>query len=365
MKSRFNWVIGFALLMGASGTVIFSSCGEPGACPVVDGGTAGGAGVGGGVGGGGGGGGATGGSGGGMVSMTPSLSILYPEQGATITPHWDATRPIEVAVDVHNFTLKALGTCAGAANCGHIEIRIDGNECNRGIQADGGVPGYNNAGVTRVLLAEMLTCIPVQGFARQNGAHTITAALHGDDGMAITGLSATVDITTAGIYTDPTVKIHAENLTFGPTSFPMKIAVLEGALGLPGPYVVRLNFPPFTVFPLHSHTGSEQVTVLDGTWHLSLDNTTVPNGAPLDQTKFVTYHKGGYTNTPAGHNMFIIFGPRGASVQVHGIGPWAIRTPALAAWKAADGGWLTIDPNDPIFGYCNNLDGGPGADGGC
>lgn len=57
-------------------------------------------------------------------------------------------------------------------------------------------------------------------------------------------------------------------------------------------------------------------------------------------------------------------GPRGAIIQVHGVGPNNLNAiQPISTWKAPDGGVLYMNPNDPIFDYCP-ADGGVG-DGGC
>lgn len=62
----------------------------------------------------------------------PTIEIAAPGDGAAVTLGGDAQRSVELEVRVGNFTLKPQGQCAGAADCGHVHLKIDpaGDSCN-------------------------------------------------------------------------------------------------------------------------------------------------------------------------------------------------------------------------------------------
>jgi hypothetical protein len=115
------------------------------------------------------------GSGGGF----PGITISSPASGAAVTlmPPQDAV-PISFAVT--NFTLMAPGTCAGATNCGHIHILVDGPACT-----PDGAP-YNNDATSSPGNALLNAC------PTANGSHTATLEIHHDDHSPFLGASGTV-----------------------------------------------------------------------------------------------------------------------------------------------------------------------------
>ncbi|MEX2110757.1 MAG: cupin domain-containing protein [Gemmatimonadaceae bacterium] len=96
-----------------------------------------------------------------------------------------------------------------------------------------------------------------------------------------------------------------------------KISVLNGDPAAAGPYTLRLRFPDGYEFPVHWHPGVENLTVLSGTFLLSMGNTA-------DRTAQRAYGPGDYLYIPARMSHF--GGARGETViQLHGIGPFAIN----------------------------------------
>lgn len=67
------------------------------------------------------------------ASGPPSISIVHPVVGAKIRLGGDLEKAVGVVVRAENFTLKAAGQCGGAANCGHLHMKIDpqGDNCNQ------------------------------------------------------------------------------------------------------------------------------------------------------------------------------------------------------------------------------------------
>jgi hypothetical protein len=96
----------------------------------------------------------------------------------------------QVAIDFNtNYTLMAPGTCAGAANCGYINILIDSTSCNLPSMA------YNTQAVSSPTSADFSKC------TMPTGQHTITLDLNHDDGTPVLSvlnnpITAMVTITT-------------------------------------------------------------------------------------------------------------------------------------------------------------------------
>jgi hypothetical protein len=99
-----------------------------------------------------------------------TITISDPTDKATIAA--TAANPdYSVKFTVANFTLKDPGTCAGAANCGHVHMVIDGTQCN-----DPAAPGpYNADGAASPIVIGFDYCPAI------SGAHKIIAELHNDD----------------------------------------------------------------------------------------------------------------------------------------------------------------------------------------
>lgn len=118
----------------------------------------------------------------------PAIAITSPAPGATVDLGADFTVP--VAFTASHFTLAAPGACAGAADCGHVHLLVDGADCN-----GAGAP-YNNAGAGSSLAAKLALC------ATADGEHDVTLELHHDDHSPVKGagdatVSASVTFTVA------------------------------------------------------------------------------------------------------------------------------------------------------------------------
>jgi hypothetical protein len=105
-------------------------------------------------------------------SAAPSngtIQITSPLDGAMVMPspfHW-----VPIMFTVADFTLKAPGSCGGAANCGHVHVTVDGALCN-----DLTAPGpYNNDGFVSPIPIKLDKCPMISGM------HTVTAELHNDN----------------------------------------------------------------------------------------------------------------------------------------------------------------------------------------
>jgi ketosteroid isomerase-like protein len=122
----------------------------------------------------------------------------------------------------------------------------------------------------------------------------------------------------------PSVPEHAmvapAAITWGdaPPSLPAgaRAAVISGDPAQPGPFVLRVQVPSGYRIPTHWHPTTENVTVLSGTIALAM-------GESPDPKAFTDLAAGGYAVLPA--EMRHTFQARtAATVQVHGIGPFAI-----------------------------------------
>jgi len=129
------------------------------------------------------------------------------------------------------------------------------------------------------------------------------------------------------------VHTEARQLKWGPVP-PMlakgaQITVVAGDPGKEGPFVVRLKMPAGYKISPHWHPTNENVTVLAGTLSLGMGDTFDPKAAkPLTA--------GGFALLPAQMHHFA-WTKSGATVQVHGLGPFVVNyvNPADDPAKAA------------------------------
>ena len=104
------------------------------------------------------------------ATTAPGITISSPTSGATVTAGADADKSLPITFAVSNFTLAAPGKCAGAANCGHIHILVDGAACTPPSAP------YNNAATSGTsAIAKLAACSKVAG------SHTAALELHNDD----------------------------------------------------------------------------------------------------------------------------------------------------------------------------------------
>jgi quercetin dioxygenase-like cupin family protein len=113
---------------------------------------------------------------------------------------------------------------------------------------------------------------------------------------------------------------HAADLAWGegPPALPpgVKVAVLSGDPGQPGPFTLRAKMPAGYRVPPHWHPTEENVTVLSGT--LAMGAGDALGDAALHELK-----AGDFANMPA--NVRHVAVARVETViQVHGVGPFAV-----------------------------------------
>ena len=96
----------------------------------------------------------------------------------------------------------------------------------------------------------------------------------------------------------------------------LKIAVLYGDPGKPGPFVMRLMAPASYKIPPHWHAQAESLTVISGTFYLG-------DGDKMDMTKAHMLKAGGYHYLPGKAHHFA-YAKGSTVVQLNGDGPFDI-----------------------------------------
>jgi len=96
-----------------------------------------------------------------------------------------------------------------------------------------------------------------------------------------------------------------------------QIAVLAGDPGKPGPFVLRVKFPPDAMVPPHRHATAENLTVLSGNLYHSMGET-------LDKGHGDRLEPGGFVFLPGmmPHSVWTAGGE--SVVQVTGTGPFGL-----------------------------------------
>ena len=94
-----------------------------------------------------------------------------------------------------------------------------------------------------------------------------------------------------------------------------QIAVLAGDPGKPGPFVLRVRFPPGTVVAPHRHAPAENLTVLSGDLYHGM-------GEKLDKAHGDWLQPGGFVFLPAMMPHSVWTAGAESVVQVTGTGPF-------------------------------------------
>jgi quercetin dioxygenase-like cupin family protein len=98
-----------------------------------------------------------------------------------------------------------------------------------------------------------------------------------------------------------------------------KVAVIQGPANEAKPYIVRLKFPANYKVPVHTHPGTEHLTVISGTFHLG-------TGGKLDQNQTKALTPGSVALIQPNIKHFAWTNSE-TVVQLHGMGPSAIAYP--------------------------------------
>ena len=132
---------------------------------------------------------------------------------------------------------------------------------------------------------------------------------------------------------DQAMMINPGDIKWGaaPPNLPKgaKLAVLQGDPGKSGPFVMRLKVPAGYKIPPHTHTQTENLTVISGALYLGMSDKADPAVAQPLKT-------GAYHYLP-GKTAHFAFNKAPTIVQVHGDGPFDIiyLNPADDPSKAA------------------------------
>jgi len=98
---------------------------------------------------------------------------------------------------------------------------------------------------------------------------------------------------------------------------PAKIAVIEGNLGEPEPFTLRVKMPDGYELRPHVHPAYERVTVLQGTLHFA-------HGEEFDRDATTALPEGSVAIMSPGDPMFG-YTEGEVIIQLHGTGPWGIE----------------------------------------
>src|SRR5919106_5978677 len=103
-----------------------------------------------------------------------------------------------------------------------------------------------------------------------------------------------------------------------PPSLPRgaELAVVSGNPAQPGPFVIRLRFPPGYAVPPHRHPAAEHVTVLDGVVSFGM-------GTDMDRGRLHVLRRGRSVVMPANINHYAST-TQGATVQISSRGPFQV-----------------------------------------
>jgi quercetin dioxygenase-like cupin family protein len=105
-----------------------------------------------------------------------------------------------------------------------------------------------------------------------------------------------------------------------PESLPKgtQIAVLAGDPGKPGPFALRVKFPPNTVVPPHTHATAETLTQVSGTFFHGM-------GDKLDKSRGEEVGPGGFVYLPGNMPHSVWTTTAEAITQVNGTGPFGLN----------------------------------------
>ena len=123
-----------------------------------------------------------------------------------------------------------------------------------------------------------------------------------------------------------------------PDSYGVRAAVVAGDPSKPGPYVIRVRFPPHVMDRPHSHSQDRHVTVLEGRW-------VAGTGARFDPASAKPMPAGSYMFHPSGGVHWDgSNSDEPAVVQIIGVGPVTSTDvdPTLPSWVKTGGGTASV-----------------------
>ena len=95
-----------------------------------------------------------------------------------------------------------------------------------------------------------------------------------------------------------------------------RIAVIEGPMNEPSPFVIRLKLPANYRIPAHWHPAIEHVTVMSGTFYMGMGDAFDEAGAHELPVGSVAVMQPGTRHYALTRGEVV--------VQVHGVGPWGV-----------------------------------------
>jgi quercetin dioxygenase-like cupin family protein len=106
----------------------------------------------------------------------------------------------------------------------------------------------------------------------------------------------------------------------GPESLPKgtQIAVLAGDPGKPGPFALRVKFPPNTVVAPHTHATAETLTAISGSFFHEM-------GDKLDKSRGEEVAPGGFVYLPGNLSHSVWTTTSESIAQVNGMGPFGVN----------------------------------------
>ncbi|WP_084165455.1 cupin domain-containing protein [Skermanella stibiiresistens] len=105
----------------------------------------------------------------------------------------------------------------------------------------------------------------------------------------------------------------------GPADLPKgsQISILAGDPGQPGPFVLRVRFPPSTMVAPHRHATAENLTVISGDFYHAM-------GEVIDKSTGEQMKPGGFVYLPGQMPHYVWTTDTESVVQVTGTGPFGL-----------------------------------------
>ena len=97
-----------------------------------------------------------------------------------------------------------------------------------------------------------------------------------------------------------------------------QLAVIKGDPNEPGPFTIRLRFPPDYKIPAHKHPSFEHITVISGTLHMGM-------GEHLEHTNGTALPAGSFAYGPEEKYHFAWTTEDETVVQIQSQGPFGIQ----------------------------------------
>jgi plastocyanin len=197
-------------------------------------------------------------------STDPTLTINAPANGDSVGYDANST-DVNVTFTVTNVTLKDPGTCGATPHCGHVELFIDGMNCNDHSDPTKPHP-YNTAASMSPTTAGLDYC---PNFPAVDGQHVLRAELHNDDLSPLLGSNG---------------QVISAQVTFTARMNPaMADGGAPGDMSMTGPCGSTTN--PILVGPLHSFSPTDCKVAAGSTvhwkWNGGLHSVTSDPGAAL------------------------------------------------------------------------------------